>query len=465
MQSCLPCNCFVAFAARGTRRRPQANLPLIPAPLSLADALCEDVSSGGGASLAQVCGFLTVWEVLFSVRPASRRFRCAAHASLVEGPSAPFSVDAEDLEDFGHSDERGEGKRSPGLIDRMLRTTPVPIVRLSLPNGISDAEVRSWAAAGLLRDAQELHFLGSGLSDAGLSHLVVKCPRLRRITVPCGSVSVAAALVLQAHLQQVLRPGWWAALGCSPTRSLRQRVLPRLRRACQEPGLQVQRVPPWFCGQWSPSIPFWGSEVHHYDSLGRFAFTRNGQVERVGVVRSYVPSPFGRWWEVDLCFFVQDEWFTQLLLVLPINAPQDPAQEPRSTLRIAVVGPSDHVRQHPRQFPHSSREIREWQCLSSEAEVETVFGWNSQRWVDAAVASSVDDTDSSLLFQDGDSSDSEAEEGPVPSMQELLARLDMEEAHMSTFRPSRRAEGYGSVPSVEEILAQLEVEEASEQAA
>lgn len=461
MQSCLPCVAFGALTARARRRpqHPPAVPPASPPALSLVDALCEDVSSGGGASLAAICGFLTVWEILFSARPASRRLCSAAHASLAEGPGAPFCVGEEDLEDFGYSDERRFFNKGAGIIDRVLRTTPVPIVKLSVPSGICDAEVRSWAAAGLLRAAEELHFLGSGLSDAGLAHLAVKCPRLRRITVPCGSVSVAAALVLHAHLERVLLPAWWAGLSGSPSRSLRLRVLPRLRRACQAPGLKVQRVPEWFCGKWSPSIPFWGSEVHHFDSLGRFTFMRNGQVERVGVVRSYVPSPFGRWWEVDLCFFVQDEWFTQLLLVLPIST-LDPGKESHKLeLRIAVVGPSDHVRQHPRQFPHNSREIREWQCVDPKADVEEVFSWDSQRWVDAAVASSIDDTDAAMLFEDSDSSDGEAEVA-VPSMQDLLAQLDMEEAYDSANQPSRRAEGPGFLPSVEEFLAQLEVEEA-----
>lgn len=45
--------------------------------------------------------------------------------------------------------------------------------------------------------------------------------------------------------------------------------------------------------------------MHYYDPLGRFVCMRNSIVERVGVVRSLLPSQFGPWWELDVTFLAR----------------------------------------------------------------------------------------------------------------------------------------------------------------
>jgi len=354
------------------------------------------------------------------------------------------------------------------FVRRLLQAIPGPIVKLSLPFGVPDMELREWIQAGLLQAVEELHLLGhGGPSDASLARMATRCPHLRRLTVLCGSLSAAAALVLHAEVQGGLSPEWWSSADVS-----RLRVIPRLQRALQ-PQLTVQRIPSWLCGQWSPTTPGWGHEVHHYDPLGRFVYLRNGLVERIGVVRSCLPSPYGKWWELDLCFFINQEWVNQLTLMLPVGPPSEPhpdleawgsAQEPPGIAKVAIVGSTDNVRQHPRQFPHYGLCVSEWRRWSREDLVEAVFPWSHQEWAEAAIASCGGDLDLTMVFDRADSSEEEDTElvdvTPLPSIEELLAKLDQEEARdLDSSRPSRRVEEDGTVPSVEELLAQLDRED------
>eukprot|EP00435_Cladocopium_sp_Y103_P048094 s435_g14.t1 len=191
------------------------------------------------------------------------------------------------------------------------------------------------------------------------------------------------------------------------------------------------------------------SLVHYYDPLGRFVCMRNSMIERVGVVRSLLPSQFGPWWELDVTFLARQDSPSQLILLLPVGPSGDALasleawagfqKEPSSVVRGAIVGPSDGVRDRPRKFPHPGHGIQEW--------------------AEAAISSGADDSVS--MFFEGASSDDEVEESSFvtclgchmsKSVEELLAQLDRDEAReWEALRPSTRVEvGGGSVPSIEE---------------
>ncbi|OLP81800.1 hypothetical protein AK812_SmicGene37619 [Symbiodinium microadriaticum] len=211
--------------------------------------------------------------------------------------------------------------------------------------------------------------------------------------------------------------------------------------------------------------------VHCYDSLGRFVCLRNGLVERIGVVRSLLPSQFGNWWELEISFLARQDTPSQLVLLLPLSG-EGPAagswepwagvqKEPASIVRGAMVGPSDGVRDRPRRFPHPGHG-HEWRRVSRECDVENILPWGIQEWAEAAISAGADD--SVTMFFEGASSSEEGEgEGfcVMKSMEELLAQLDLDEARdWEAIRPSARVEvGGGSVPSIEELLVQLDVED------
>lgn len=217
-------------------------------------------------------------------------------------------------------------------------------------------------------------------------------------------------------------------------------------------------------------MPTWGHEVHYYDSLGRFVCMRNSIIERVGVVRSLLPSQVGNWWELDVTFLARQDSPSQLILLLPVGPPGEaPAtleswaglqKEPSSVVRGAIVGPSDGVRDRPRKFPHPGPG-HEWRRISRQCSIEDILPWGIQEWAEAAISSGADDSVS--MFFEGASSDEEVEESScvMKSVEELLAQLDRDEAReWEALRPSARVEDGRSVPSVEELLVQLDVEEA-----
>lgn len=446
---------------------------------SLLEVLRDDRSTGGGASLSTVCEYLTIWEVFFLLQPVARGCTLATHGSL-QDVGRHLTVALDDLATLKSvlklrrplSQERVDSEVT--FVRRLLQAIPGRVTTLSLPFGVPDMELRTWVQAGLLQDVEELHLLGrGGPSDVSLARIATRCPNLRRLTLLCGGISAAAVLVLHAEVNGALSPEWWSSADSS-----RLRVLPRLQRAAQTE-LTVQRVPSWLVGRWSPTSPSWGHEVQHFDRLGRFVFLRNGMVERVGVVRSCLPSPYGIWWELDLCFFVNQEWVNQMNLMLPVGPPSEPApglqawgsglEEPPGMAKVAIVGSTDNVRQHPRQFPHHGLSVTEWHRWSREDNVEAIFPWSHQEWAEAAVASCSGDLDVTMVFDRAESSDEE-EEGieipAVPSIEELLAKLDWEEAmDLVHDRPSRRVEEEGAVPSVEELLAQLDREDEEDPAA
>lgn len=431
------------------------------------EVLKHDRATGGGASLSTVCEFLSVWEVLFIVQPVAKGCAQATRSSLCE-TGRQLLMAPDDLAMLRAVLKlcRGNLKGEPEVtyVRRLLQAVPGKVTALSLPFGVPDMELRAWVQSGLLQDVEELHLLGrGGPSDLGLARLVTRCPRLRSLTLLSGAVSAAATLVLHAEVGGSLTPEWW-----SNADSSKLRVLPRLQEAAQA-RLTLQRVPSWLVGRWSPTVPGWGHEVHHFDPLGRFVFLRNGAVERVGVVRSCLPSPYGLWWELDLCFFVNQEWVNQMNLMLPVgpNTEADEglqawggsAEEPAGVARVAVIGSS--VRQHPRQFPHYGLSVTEWRRWSRESSLEEFFPWSQQEWAEAALASC--NGDMSMVFDRAESSDEEEEQPPppaVPSMEELLAKLDRDEAlELVGDRPSLRSELEGTVASVEELLAQLDRED------
>jgi len=227
-------------------------------------------------------------------------------------------------------------------------------------------------------------------------------------------------------------------------------------------------------------------------------------VERVGVVRSCIPSPFGEWWEIDLCFFARQAWFEQLMLVAPLSGPsstggnapgagpvddwhsggnvrsdadEDIAVEAPSwvsvalglegsrsqghlgTMRSAVMGSSENVRHRPRQFPRHGRRVGDWMRRSDKDNIKNIYPWNDRDWAEAALTSSAEGQDSTMIFDHAESSEEDGLEEllellHMPSTEELLEQLDRDE------QPSRRAEEGGACPSLEEIMTQLDVEEA-----
>jgi hypothetical protein len=392
------------------------------------------------------------------------------------------------------SSEAKVGGLEAVFVGRLMRAAPEPVVTLALPLGVSNATLRGWARQGLLREVEELHLMGhGGPSDAGLANIVTHCPRLRHLTLLCSSVTAAAALVLHAQVKGQLGAGWWKGVRFS-----RLCVLPRLQAVPQR-SLSLQRIPSWLCGEWIPLTPVWGFEVQHYDPLGRFVFLRNGGVERVGVVRSCIPSPFGQWWEIDLCFFARQAWFEQLMLVQPLSGPsnngsntapnsgpfglharrgaqdesdEEPAFEAPSwvsvalglegsrsqghlgTMRSAVIGSSENVRHRPRQFPRHGRRVGDWMRRNCNDSIKNIYPWNDRDWAEAALTSSAEGQDATMIFDHAESSEEEGLElMQMPSVEELLEQLDRDE------QPSRRAEEGSAIPSLEEMMTQLDVEE------
>mmetsp|Transcript_98113 Transcript_98113/g.155174 ORF Transcript_98113/g.155174 Transcript_98113/m.155174 type:complete len:582 (+) Transcript_98113:78-1823(+) len=473
----------------------------------LLDILGEDTSVSGGASIVMVYRFLNLWEVYFAARPCARSFADAAR-SCFSGTDRPFRIVPEDIDrlrtflwDVHQTDARehhNEGLEAD-YVGRLMRAAPEKVVMLGLPLGVSNSTLRGWVRQGLLSHVVELHLMGhGGPSDAGLTNLVTHCPKLRQLTILCSGITAAATLVLHAQISGDLSHSWWEGVRFS-----RLCVLPRLQMAPQ-PKLSLQRVPPWLCGEWLPVTHVWGFEVHHYDPLGRFVFLRNGAVERVGVVRSCVPSPFGNWWELDLCFFARQAWFEQLMLVMQLSGPSngesqwtpgprarweaheevepevpgwvsvalgladpDRREVPTSVhpfgladrrqphlgmLRTAVIGPSEQVRHRPRQFPQQGRRVGDWMRRSCNDSITTIYPWSTREWAEAALESSAEGQDATLIFDHTDSSEEEGA-GQMPSMQELLEQLDREE------QPSRRAEEGSALPSLEDLISQLDVEE------
>jgi len=453
---------------------------------SLLRSFCDEVL-GGGASLGSLYAYLDLTEALLMLRPACRALAAAAkgHPRL----RGPLVVEVQDIEDLLSHMALPWPK---GLLRQVVASANPPeavlrrvtqllcaaqsvskelhggqLQKLALPLGLPNPTLRRWVRLGLLSDLRELHLLGrGGPSDAGLTYLARCCQKLQHLTLLGGSSSAASSLLLQAQSKGAMSDDWWRGFRCT-----RLCILPRLQHARLR-GLSVQRVPSWFCGQWSPTMPTWGHEVHYYDPLGRFVCMRNSIIERVGVVRSLLPSQFGPWWELDVTLLArQDSPTSQLILLLPVGPPGDALssleawagvqKEPSSVVRGAIVGPSDKVRDRPRKFPHPGHG-HEWRRISRECVVEDLLPWGIQEWAEAAISSGADDSVS--MFFEGASSDEEVEESScvTKSMEELLAQLDQDEARdWEALRPSTRVEvGGGSVPSIEEILVQLDVEEA-----
>lgn len=448
-------------------------------------SFCDEVL-GGGASLGSLYAYLDLTEALLMLRPACRAIAAAAkgHPRL----RSPLVVDVQDIEDLlsqmpfhwpkgvlirqvvaGANPPEAVLKKVTQLLCAAQSVSKElgagQLQRLALPLGVPNPTLRMWVRLGLLSELRELHLLGrGGPSDAGLTYLARCCQKLQHLTLLGGSSSAASSLLLQAQSKGAMSDDWWRGFRCT-----RLCILPRLQHARLK-GLSVQRVPSWFCGQWSPTMPTWGHEVHYYDPLGRFVCMRNSMIERVGVVRSLLPSQFGPWWELDVTFLARQDSPSQLILLLPVGSPGDALasleawagfqKEPSSVVRGAIVGPSDGVRDRPRKFPHPGHG-HEWRRISRDCVVEDLMPWGIQEWAEAAISSGADDSVS--MFFEGASSDDEVEESScvTKSVEELLAQLDRDEAReWEALRPSTRVEvGNGSVPSIEEILVQLDVEE------
>lgn len=451
---------------------------------SLLRSFCDEVL-GGGASLGSLYAYLDLTQALLMLRPTCRAIAAAAkgHPRL----RSPLVVDVQDIEDLlsqmcnwpkGVLIRQVVAAANPPeailkKVTQLLRAAQSVykelgtgyLHKLALPLGVPNATLRMWVRLGVLNQLRELHLLGrGGPSDAGLTYLARCCQKLQHLTLLGGSSSAASSLLLQAQSKGTLSDDWWRGFRCT-----RLCILPRLQQARLK-GLSVQRVPSWFCGQWSPTMPTWGHEVHYYDSLGRFVCMRNSIIERVGVVRSLLPSQVGNWWELDVTFLARQDSPSQLILLLPVGPPGEaPAtleswaglqKEPSSVVRGAIVGPSDGVRDRPRKFPHPGPG-HEWRRISRQCSIEDILPWGIQEWAEAAISSGADDSVS--MFFEGASSDEEVEESScvMKSVEELLAQLDRDEAReWEALRPSARVEDGRSVPSVEELLVQLDVEEA-----
>ncbi|CAE7269688.1 unnamed protein product [Symbiodinium natans] len=400
MTTCCGTCSFTAFArlfepSRSGGGRPaerpqtaQRRCPPPPPGDSLLKSFCDEVL-GGGASLGSLYAYLNLSEALLVLRPTCRALALASKAT--PRLRAPLSIEPEDIEELvalqglqhtshtGHAGHvhAGHAGHAPSRqalananapeailrkVTQLLRaansvamslSAKAPslagrLFRLALPFGLPNSVIRAWGRANLLAELTELHLLGSGgPSDAGLMHLAKLCPKLRRLTLLGGQSSAASALLLQAQSEGAMSDDWWRGFRCT-----RLCILPRLQHTKLK-GLSVQRVPSWFCGHWSPVMPTWGHEVHCYDSLGRFVCLRNGLVERIGVVRSLLPSQFGNWWELEISFLARQDTPSQLVLLLPLSGEgaQNPAgawepwagvqKEPASIVRGAMALPSD----------------------------------------------------------------------------------------------------------------------------
>jgi len=260
-------------------------------------------------SLTSLYSFLNLSEALLALRPSSKGI-CSAATAIPRLLDGPLNFEPEDLDDllaffrrdFGAGEGRGRlaaNGANPLIVARlgMLLSAAAQVVkgslpapgesprngagclhRLCLPFGLANTTIRSWSRAGLLAELRELHLLGvGGPSDAGLTYLARRCPKLQRLSVLGGGVSAAAALLLRAQSKGAMSKDWWRGFRCT-----RLCILPRLRSARLKDAA-IQRVPAWFCGQWSPMMPTWGHEVHCYDALGRFVCMRNGLVEQLWI--------------------------------------------------------------------------------------------------------------------------------------------------------------------------------------
>jgi hypothetical protein len=90
---------------------------------------------------------------------------------------------------------------------------------------------------------------------------------------------------------------------------------------------------------------------------------------------------------------------------------------------------------------------------SCNESIKQIYPWNDRDWAEAALTSSADGQDATMIFDHAESSDDEGDLLATPSVQELLDQLDRDD------QPSRRAEEGSFMPSIEEILTQLAVEE------
>jgi hypothetical protein len=119
------------------------------------------------------------------------------------------------------------------------------------------------------------------------------------------------------------------------------------------------------------------------------------------------------------------------------------------------MGSSEDVRHTPRQFPRHGRRVGDWMRRSANSSIKSIYPWSDRDWAEAALTSSAEGQDATLIFDHAESSEEE-EHGEVlhtPSLEELLEQLDRDE------QPSRRAEEGIILPSLEEMLIQLDIEE------
>jgi hypothetical protein len=89
---------------------------------------------------------------------------------------------------------------------------------------------------------------------------------------------------------------------------------------------------------------------------------------------------------------------------------------------------------------------------SCEDSIMDIYPWNNRDWAEAALESSAEGQDATMIFDHTESSEEEAME-QMPSVEELLARLEHDE------QPSRLAEEGNYIPSLEDIITQIDVEE------
>jgi len=336
--------------------------------------------------------FMNCWEQVLLMQPT-----CKAHSVAVQDclrDTKRICLSSEDLMAIhaalassgpGKSQERSEAFP----VRRLLMAVPAPIARLSYPLNVPDAELQAWISAGLLQEVEELSFSApGGLSDDSLATIARHCPRLRQLGVLSEELSTAKALVLHAETHGALSAEWWNGLEESTLREVQV-----LKGAVQKQ-LKVQQVPSWLCGRWSRAS-LAHPEVRHYDSLGRFVFTRNNVADRYGIVRSCRPSPLGPWWELEHVFFVGMQWQNRLTLVLPempfdttafpCDREGEAADEALGVAQLFDAGTGSVAGQCT--FPiDDNLFVTEWRRQSPKDNVGRLLAWSHQDWVDAVVA-------------------------------------------------------------------------------